>query len=338
MDQHQHPDSIWTWKSNRRKGRASLWIPYLSEIEKKGTSWILHYRGGATEIKPQQVDTVMFYGASGSLPLEFIDDLVQARVSILIHRRNLTTPVCFIAGQKSDDVDVLTKQIEFRQHQIRRCYVARTLVAARFQSISDNLPIAKLHYRELARCRTVDKIRNWEAHFSFKYWLRYFQQLEVPEITRRSSNPYSAALNAGSMFMTGILLRWIHVHKLSPMHGYLHVRTEYISLVYDLIEPYRYMIEASLTKAVSIWNKSKDDDKKLTALTLYYLKEMLGEAVYVPSTRQHVRRKNLLHGAVLALRAYLIGDMRRFVLPMEGKSNSGRPIKVSYTLPGSIKR
>ena len=64
---------------------------------------------------------------------------------------------------------------------------------------------------------------------------------------------------------------------------------------------------------------------------------MLEETVYVPATRQVVRRKNLLHGNVLALRAYLAGDMRRFIVPAEGERSGGRPLKVSFRLPGETR-
>ena len=149
---------------------------------------------------------------------------------------------------------------------------------------------------------------------------------------RRTDNPLSAALDAGSKFIYGILLRWILFHKLSPCHAYLHEPTDYPSLVYDLIEPYRYMIEDAV--AISYMSDKNIDEKKLVAKSLEELKRILNEVVYVPASRQMVRRKNLLHGIVLALRAYLLGETKRFVIPVEGKKKGGRPPKISYRLPG----
>jgi len=63
---------------------------------------------------------------------------------------------------------------------------------------------------------------------------------------------------------------------------------------------------------------------------------MMDDVIYIPATRQHVRRKSMAHGMVLALRAYLAGDMRRLVLPVEGERAAGRPPKVSYRLPGGV--
>lgn len=336
MNKNQHPDSIWTWKSNRRGGKASIWIPYLHDIEKvKGGKWRLTYNGGEVTIAPGHVDSIMFYGASGNLPTAFIDEMAQKRVSLLIHRRNLTMPICFLPGQRSDDTDILTKQILFRENNIRRCYIARTLVRSRFDAVSELTPVPQGEKSALAKIRSIEKIRGWEATKARRYWMRYFKELGFPDAKRRTKSPLASALDAGSMFMTGILLRWIHVHKLSPVHGYLHVRTEYMSLVYDLLEPYRYIIEEAVRRATL--NGCGENDDKLTAKTLENIKHLLDETVYVPVTRQRVRRKNLLHGVVLALRAYLAGDMRRLVIPAEGRAIGGRPIKVSYTLPGAIR-
>lgn len=66
------------------------------------------------------------------------------------------------------------------------------------------------------------------------------------------------------------------------------------------------------------------------------MKALLEEVVYVPVTKQYVRRKNLLHGIVLALRAYLIGESRHFIIPKEGISKGGRPPNCGYRLPGEI--
>ena len=337
MDENQHPDSIWTWKSNYRRGKVSLWIPYLINIEKiKGNNWRITYNSGQVDVYPKQLDCIMFYGASGAIPLAFIDDMAQQRVAILIHRRNLTMPVCFLPGQKNDNNDVLTKQILFRNNHIRRCYIARTLVHNRFNSVRGTLKCSDSDLTKLRKLRDIDNIRIWEANKSKKYWANYFKNIGFPEATRRGNSPISTALDAGSMFMTGIILRWVLVHKLSPSHGYLHVQTGYMSLVYDLIEPYRYILEKAVALASESWDG--ENEKQLTAFTLSALKELLDSSIYIPMARQKLRRKNLLHGVVLALRAYLTGDMHRFVVPTEGIPSGGRPIKASYKLPGSLPR
>jgi hypothetical protein len=72
-------------------------------------------------------------------------------------------------------------------------------------------------------------------------------------------------------------------------------------------------------------------------LAIDNIKRSLEQSVYIPATRQQVYRKSTIHGIVLALRAYLIGDMQRLVIPTEGEKKGGRPVKISYRLPGEIK-
>jgi len=60
----------------------------------------------------------------------------------------------------------------------------------------------------------------------------------------------------------------------------------------------------------------------------------LDEHVYVDATRQLVTFQELMHGSVLALRAYFLGEAPRYILPIPGKPNGGRPSKVGYKLYG----
>lgn len=102
------------------------------------------------------------------------------------------------------------------------------------------------------------------------------------------------------------------------------------------MEPYRYIIEECAAAAYASVD-DKESEKKLVSATLNTLKEALDVVVYVPETRQYVRRKNLLHGVVLALRAYLLDESVRLVIPTEGAKKGGRPPKVGYRLPGETK-
>ena len=330
MDELQHPDSIWTWSSSGRKSKASLWIPYLQGLSKaKGAKgqWDVAFNGGGFRIDLNKVEVILFYGASGDLPLTFLDDLASRRIPALFHRRNLPEPFVFVPAARRYDSDILTAQIMVRQNAIKACFIAKVLVRERFKATK--FPIADGFYKGLAKLRDVKDIRLVEAHQSKTYWGKFFADVGLPNTTRRSNNPVSAALDAGSFFLYGILLRWVLMHKMSPAHGFLHVTTGYPSLVYDLMEPYRYIIEDAVAKSVRM------ECKDLTEATLSEIKASLDEVVFAPSHRTHVRRKNLLHGAVLSLRSYLLGDTKRLVLPTEGSKIGGRPPKMSYQLPGA---
>ena len=336
MNELQHPDSIWTWKSNARRGKASLWIPYLSEVKSlKGDRYSFTYNGGSIEARLKNIDFIMLYGASGSLPVEFLDALNKQKIPMIIHRRNLSDPYLFLPTYHSDRQDILTAQILARQNQIKATYVARTLLKARIANMAGTIRVSASTTKSIMACRSITGLRSIEAQITKRYWRAYYGMAGLGTIARRDrSQPINQALNAGSLFLSGVILRWVLYHRLSPQHGFLHVQSSYPSLVYDLIEPFRFIIEEAALQA----SQEAKEKQMLVAYTIEIMKDLLEEPIYVPATRQQVHRKNTIHGAVLALRAYLIGDMARLVLPLEGAKGGGRPIAISYRLPGEIRK
>lgn len=334
----QQSDFIWTWKSNARGAKVSVWLPYFSKVEKipRSKLWCIAYNGGNLIVDLEQVDFFMFYGATGDLPLEFLDALSRHRIPLMVHRRNVVHPLVFHPANIGGDPDVLSKQILVREHAQKRIYVARTLIRHRLEQFRNVLPLQGTIFKELAQAKSIAEVRQIEAFATSKYWDRWFEALGV-DGARRADGPIPTALNAGSKFLYGVLLRWILFHKLSPCHGFLHEPTGYPALAYDLMEPYRYLIEESAARAYRAKSGGKFTEAQLVAAALKELKFLLDEVVYVPATRQFVRRKNLLHGIVLALRAYLLNEAYRLVIPVEGAKKGGRPPKIGYRLPGETK-
>ena len=330
----QHPDFVLTWKSTTRGLRESLWLPYLQSIEKlpRSKNWRLAYNGGVIDTDLSRVDTILFYGATGDLPLAFLDAANEHRVVLILHRRNVPTPSMFLPSHGVDADDLLSKQILARLNMHDSAYVARTLIRSRFDSIGSSLPIAATTRKQLAACRNVDDVRAIEAVQSARYWDSFYTSLGLVDVRRRDCpHPINSALDASSFFLHGILLRWIVFHRLSPSHGFLHRPTSYPALVYDLIEPYRAWFESAVASA---WRDGHRDTQCLTSAAIVRLKALLDDPVYAPVTMQTVRRKSLLHGIVLSLRAWLIGEQARFVVPAEGVRKGGRPFKVGFSIPG----
>jgi len=331
-----HPDSISTWPSAR--GKASLWIPYFERVERVGKSkkWMLYYRGGSVECSPTKCDHIMLYGATGALPTVFLDSLAVAGVVISIHRRNVPRPVLVLPYSTADADDVLSAQIARRSDLRSAAMIARTLVRERISTQSDfgRIAVSATTWKSLNQCRTIDGVRAIEANAAARYWESYFERLGASGQSRRGEGDIKAALDALSVFLSGVVLRWILFHRLAPTHAFLHTPTTYPSLVYDLIEPYRVWIEMAVADA---WQAGARGEALVSAAT-DRLKSLLDEQVYVPTMQVFARRKALLHGVVLALRSYLVGDMKRFVVPMEGERVGGRPIKATYRLPGASPR
>ena len=47
INELQHPNSVWTWKNNSRRQKASLWLPYFSGVTKvRGDRYCFEYNGG----------------------------------------------------------------------------------------------------------------------------------------------------------------------------------------------------------------------------------------------------------------------------------------------------
>lgn len=337
IGEKQHPDSIWTWKSNKRGAKVSLWLPYFQGVKKlRGGKYEFAWNGGEVCADLRQLDCIMIYGATGTLDVSFLDALRKHRVPLLIHRRNMDEPAVFLPALRPDPDDILTKQILLRVNQTRASCIARVLVRERFRAVQGDDFIGDSEWRRLARMRRVSDIRLVEAKLAQRYWRRYFAALGMPGQARRDRGAaVPAALDACCFFLYGVILRWVLVHRMSPSHGYLHVGTNYSGLIYDLMEPYRYLTERAVARAVM---RLGADSDQLTGASLANIKGLLEQWVYIPITRQEARRKNLLHGIVLALRAWLAGDMRRLVIPTEGAPRGGRPPDVSWSVPGGRKR
>jgi len=329
------PTSIWTWRG-KRSTRAALYLPYLSTIEKRnGSTWQLSFNGGSIEADLNKVDFVLVYGISGSLSVEFLDALCQRGIPLIVHRTHKARAYCFEPGTGHDRHDVLTRQILARRDARRATYIARTLVRARLLSMRWLIPLPKTELAKLSSTRSVARVRSLEAIATRRYWRSYLRRVGTTGPRRGDEpRPLKQALDACSMYVSGIVLRWTLFHKLSPQHGYLHEPSSYASLVYDLMEPYRTWMERAVMSAAQ--DCGIEDSKSLVSTSIAKLKDLFEEAVYVPCVRETVRRKNLLHGAVLSLRSYLRSEMSRFVLPVEGERIGGRPPKVSYRIPGQI--
>ena len=290
------------------------------------------YNGGDFEADLRKIDCIMIYGATGTLPISFLDSLSVLGIHLLIHRRGMPQPYVFLPAQGSLSKDTLTAQVAIRRNTNKRVYIARTLIKERLKTLTKQLPVLDTVFSRLAKSRDLAGIRAIEAQTTKRYWSLYYENIGIPGSARRDKSlPINQALDAASFFMFGILLRWVTLHRLSPWHGFLHEPTTYAALCYDLMEPYRVWFEEAAAKA---FNELGDQPQKLTGATINNLKEALEMNVQVPQTRQVVARKNLLHGVTLGLLSYVNGETVRFTIPVEGIKRAGRPLRTGYKIPG----
>lgn len=326
--------------------RTPVWLPYLEEINvSSGGVLDFKYKGGEGKASLKNISCIMIYGETEfPVMLKTFEKITRAGIPIIYTRRNIATPMVIHGGLRHDIEDTITKQIKVRENKTKKKHIARTLLKNKMKSMEYILPSF-----ELPENADIDKLRNIEASHAKKYWEIYFEKLGHSEWTRRGDetgkNPVSKVLDAASRFISGIALRWILFHHLSPSHGFLHTPTDYQSLVYDLMEPYRGIFELELLKLFVenehlLYNDSED---KLLGSAINRIKEKYNERCYCPLTRQIVTYHELIHGCVLSLKYYCLGKhkvkdkivhQRKFLIPMPGKPNGGRPPKVDFLLYG----
>lgn len=318
-----------------KKRKQYLWLPYISDVNLRGKQVKFIYKGGELTIRWMDIHSIMFYGESVDFPQKFLEKCSFYKIPVIIHRRNMTRAVIIAPTLPPDQENILERQILFRKNKKKRAYIGKRLLQSKFKSINWLFPTNRNLLYRLTDLNQMLSIESWCAK---RYWQEFFKQLKINGKRRKGDSIVRKALDASSKFVSGIILRWILYHSLSPYHGFLHKPTDYPALVYDLMEPYRgYFDKVIFDTARELQkNDSKNDleDTRLIGASVENLKKLLEEKVYVDATRQVVTFHELLHGVVLALRAYLLGNCKRFVVPIPSKPNGGRPINAGYKLYG----
>ncbi|RME29696.1 CRISPR-associated endonuclease Cas1 [Candidatus Parcubacteria bacterium] len=318
----------------RRGKRIPLWLPYTRNIAMKKDEVCFSYNGGEVSLSWDRIHSILFYGSVCDLSQEFLDRCVKERVPLIIHRRNIFQAVWVVPSITTGTTDILTRQILFRENQKKRYHIARALLKAKFQGMSWLIPFPSDFQGNYL---SVEQMRVREAHHARWYWQRYYNELGFPESSRRQKpHPLSDALDAVSKFVAGIILRWVLYHRLSPQHGFLHDPTNYPALVYDIMEPYRGYIERAIFQALRAAQEDGDPvpEHSYVGFAIRVVERLMDERVYTDATRQIVTFQELLHGNVLALRAYLVGDAARMMPPLPARPRGGRPRKAGYVLYG----
>ena len=314
-----------------KRGKVPMWFPYTSKIESKPKSVKIVYKGGVDEADWKDVHSIMFYQGVCPLDEKFLDSCRKFKIPVCIHRRNVPRALWIFPSVVSGVDDILTKQILFRESEKKRTHISRVLLTAKLKSMKWLVEKPE----KFNRTDSIKEMRIRESMHAKKYWSRYFRKLAYPEYTRRRNpNVIKSVLDATYKFIVGIIIRWIVYHRISPYHAFLHATTEYPSLAYDLVEPYRGYVDKWVFDAVTEARKVGVDEKDFLKHAIAHVKEMLYARTYTNPTRQIVTFHELFHGSVLALRCYLLGESYRFMVPVPSKPNGGRPVKAGYKLYG----
>jgi CRISPR-associated protein Cas1 len=170
--------------------------------------------------------------------------------------------------------DLRVAQIHAADDPEKKFMIAKAIVEAKISRsfqvldwLSDRYDIvretqvAKLEASKLARPRTVADLRIVEGRVARRYWEAFaktfpehleFQGRMTSTHNNNASDPVNSALNYGYALLEGECRRAINAVGLEPSVGFLHDFSNYQtkqSLVYDLEEPFRWLIDLTVLQA-----------------------------------------------------------------------------------------
>ena len=132
---------------------------------------------------------------------------------------------------------------------------------AQGHDIAREVRMTRLEASRLGRASTVRELRMIEGRVAQRYWEAYakvlpqhleFQGRMTSTHNSNASDPVNSALNYGYGILEGECRRAINAVGLEPSVGFLHDFSGYQtkqSLVYDLEEPFRWLIDISVLQA-----------------------------------------------------------------------------------------
>jgi CRISPR-associated protein Cas1 len=127
--------------------------------------------------------------------------------------------------------------------------------------IPREIRVTKLESSKLRRATTVTDLRVVEGRVARTYWEAFgkvlpehldFQGRMTSSHQNNASDPVNLALNYGYGFLEGEVRKAINSVGLEPSVGFLHDFSDYQtkqSLVYDLQEPFRWLVDVSVVEA-----------------------------------------------------------------------------------------
>jgi CRISPR-associated protein Cas1 len=170
--------------------------------------------------------------------------------------------------------DLRAAQFQAANDPKRKFAIAKALVEAKVArslqvldwlgqryDIDREVRIAKKEAARLANAHSVPQLRTVEGRVALRYWEAFrkalpewldFQGRMTMSHQNNASDPFNAALNYGYGFLEAECRMAINVVGLEPAVGFLHDFSGYQtkqSLVYDLQEPFRWLVDLSVVQA-----------------------------------------------------------------------------------------
>ncbi len=217
--------------------------------------------------------SIIIDGHSGYVTLQALHWLSRNKVPVFVMNFD-GSMISSILPPMPVKADLRAAQLEASQNPEMKLKIARALVDAKIArsiqvlewlaeryDISREVMLVKREATGLSHARTVGAIRSVEGRVALKYWQAYgnalpksldFQGRMTSSHQNNATDPVNAALNYGYGFLEGECRRAINAVGLEPSVGFLHDFSDYQtkqSLVYDLEEPFRWLIDLTVMQA-----------------------------------------------------------------------------------------
>jgi CRISPR-associated protein Cas1 len=217
--------------------------------------------------------SIIIDGHSGYVSLQAFHWLSKNKVPVFVMNfdgtliSSILPPMPVRAGLRA-------AQIQTTNDLKRKFMIARALVQAKIarslqvmdrlgerHDIQKEIRLTKLESSKLTRATNVPDIRVVEGRVARRYWEAFrkilpehldFQGRMTSSHQNNASDPVNLALNYGYGFLEGEIRKAINTVGLEPSVGFLHDFSDYQtkqSLVYDLQEPFRWLIDVSVYDA-----------------------------------------------------------------------------------------
>ena len=135
-------------------------------------------------------------------------------------------------------------------------------------NLDQTVKILKSHHSKIKHTKTKNEIDRLEQETSklyfkefsgmiperFDYSIRYNDNWLNP--TKNATNVINALLNYGYAVLASDITKYVHAFGLDPYYGFNHKMGYYMALVYDIIEPFRTVVDSTVLQMAN--SKAKD--------------------------------------------------------------------------------
>lgn len=220
-----------------------------------------------------EYDSIILENATGQISLAALRWLSQHNIPIYFLDFDGSTISCILPSNPIK-ADLRVSQIQASNDTEKKFQVAHAIIKAKISrslqvldflaeryDIQREVQLAKREVARLERVETVPQVRTVEGRTALRYWEAFAKVVPEPfgfegrlttSHNNNASDPANAALNYGYGFLKILCRTAINSVGLEPAVGFLHETASAQtaeSLVYDLEEPFRWLVDLCVIDA-----------------------------------------------------------------------------------------